>query len=96
MSSRFSKSYFSNRAFHRYADILSGKLQQKLAAVEKIGATRKAIKDKIETFKKDKLNLMPLTRKITEQTRILQVEVRKLRNDCVDASINFAKLLFSD
>lgn len=59
----------------KYADILADKIQQKLVAVEKSQATRKVLKEKIETFKKDKLTILPLVPKLTEQTKILQVEV---------------------
>lgn len=67
----FSKSFY----FHRFADILAGKLQQKVTAVEKIVATKKLMKEKIETFKQDKIKIPPLITKLTEQTKVLQNEV---------------------
>lgn len=62
----------------RYADILAEKIQQKLTAVEKIVATRKVLKEKIENFKRDKVQIMPLVGKITEQSKTLQTEVRNI------------------
>lgn len=54
---------------------MAGKLQQKVTAVEKIEATRKLLKEKIETFKKDQISIQPLVGKLTEQTKVLQNEV---------------------
>lgn len=59
----------------RYADILAGKLQQKVTAVQKIEATRKLLKEKIEQFQKEKLSIQPLVGKLTEQTKMLQSKV---------------------
>lgn len=59
----------------RYADILAGKLQQKVSAVQKIEATRKLLKEKIEQFKTEKATIQPLVGKLTEQTKILQSKV---------------------
>lgn len=59
----------------RYADILAGKLQQKVAAVEKVQITRKLLKEKIEQFKGEKENIQPLVGKITEHTKSLQDKV---------------------
>lgn len=67
--------FLSNPIFIRYADILAGKLQQKVAAVEKIQITRKLLKEKIEQFKSDRENIKPLVGKITEQTKSLQDKV---------------------
>lgn len=64
-------SYF----YFRYADILAGKLQQKVTSVEKMQATRKLLKEKIETFKADKATLQPLIGKLTDQTKFLQDDV---------------------
>lgn len=60
---------------NRYADILAGKLQQKVSAVEKIIATRRLLKEKIEQFKKEKAIMQPLVGKLTEQTKTLQSKV---------------------
>lgn len=38
-------------------------------------ATRKLLKEKIETFKTDKTNLQPMIGKITDQIKFLQVDV---------------------
>lgn len=59
----------------RYADILAGKIQQKVAAVRKIDATRKLLKEKIEQFKMEKASIQPLVGKLTEQTKTLQSKV---------------------
>lgn len=61
----------------RYADILAGKLQQKVTAVQKIEATRKLLKEKIEQFKQEKASIQPLVGKLTDQTKMLQSRVRK-------------------
>lgn len=57
---------------------MAGKLQQKVTAVEKIAATKKLLKEKIETFKQDKIKIPPLIAKLTEQTKLLQNEVSPL------------------
>ena len=59
----------------KYADILAGKLQQKLTGIEKLRATRQLLKMKIEVFREDKVKLQPLVGKLTEQTKVLQREV---------------------
>lgn len=46
-----------------------------MTAVEKIVATKKLLKEKIETFKSDKVKVPPLIAKLTEQTKSLQMEV---------------------
>lgn len=61
--------------FIRYADILAGKLQQKVSAVEKIQLTRKLLKEKIEQFLTEKSSIQPLVGKLTEQTKQLQDKV---------------------
>lgn len=64
-----------NLCTFRYADILAGKLQQKVTSVEKMQATRKLLKEKIENFKVDKSNLQPLICKLTDQAKFLQDDV---------------------
>lgn len=60
---------------HRYADILIGKLQQKVTAIDKLQATRKILREKIEQFKRDKQAIQPLIGKLTDQTIQLQEKV---------------------
>lgn len=62
-------------SFFRYADILAGKIQQKVIAVQKIETTRKLLKNKIEQFKSEKASIQPLVGKLTEQTKMLQSKV---------------------
>lgn len=71
----------------RYADILAGKLQQKVSAVEKIIATRRLLKEKIEQFKQEKAIMQPLVGKLTEQTKMLQSKVSRTK-------FNSPKMLF--
>lgn len=68
----------------RYADILAGKIHQKLAAVRKIDATRKFLKEKIEQFKKEKASIQPLVGKLNEQTKMLQSKVNECESDEID------------
>lgn len=63
----------------RYADILAGKLQQKVTAVQKIEATRKLLKEKTEQFKREKATIQPLVGKLTEQTKMLQSKVSRFK-----------------
>lgn len=72
----------------RYADILAGKLQQKVTAVEKIVATKKLLKEKIETFKYDKIKVSPLIAKLTGQTKALQNEVSDRNTIFISIAIN--------
>lgn len=67
--------FFKCNTFNRYADILAGKLQQKVTSVRKIEATRKLLKEKIEQFKSEKASIQPLVGKLTEQTKMLQDKV---------------------
>lgn len=59
----------------RYADILAGKLQQKVIAIEKIRAARKTLRAKMEQFKQEKASIEPLIQKLTDQTIQLQEKV---------------------
>lgn len=59
----------------RYADILAGKLQSKVTAIQKIETTRKLLKEKIEKFKNEKVSIQPLVGQLTEQTKMLQSKV---------------------
>lgn len=79
----------------RYADILADKIQQKLTAVEKIVATRKVLREKIENFKKDKIQMMPLVGKITEQSKSLQTEVSDKKTPQIDCIYLIFMYLFS-
>lgn len=46
-----------------------------MTSVEKMQATRKLLKEKIEIFKADKATLQPLIGKLTDQTKFLQDDV---------------------
>lgn len=74
----------------RYADILAGKLQQKVTSVEKMQLTRKLLKEKIEAFKVDKLNLQPLIGKLTDQAKFLQDDVSQtcFASNCFPFQLN--------
>lgn len=74
---------------------MAGKIQQKVAAVEKIHITRKLLKQKIEQFKMEKENIQPLVGKITEQTKSLQDKVRQHIRLCDKSRNNWTESKFT-
>lgn len=77
----------------RYADILAGKLQSKVTAVQKIETTRQLLKSKIEQFKTEKASIQPLVGKLTEQTKMLQSKVNYWIRSHVTLQVAFLTII---
>ncbi|CAD7076802.1 unnamed protein product [Hermetia illucens] len=61
----------------KYADLLSSKLKQKLAAVEKTKTTCQVLKAKSEELNEEKVKTKPVLDKMIEQTKVLEKQIEK-------------------
>lgn len=62
----------------KYVDILTNKLNQKLAAIAKLQKMQELLKEKAIVLKKEAVEIQPSLKKLIEQTKVLEVDVRFL------------------
>lgn len=60
----------------KYVDILAGKLQHKLLAVDKIKISVKVCQEKSVNYKKEAVALKPILDRVIDQTKILQEQIQ--------------------
>lgn len=60
----------------KYVDILAGKLQHKLLAVDKIKISVRVCQEKTVNYKKDSVALKPVLDRVIDQTKILQEQIQ--------------------
>ncbi|XP_055642719.1 CDK5RAP3-like protein isoform X2 [Toxorhynchites rutilus septentrionalis] len=61
----------------KYVDILTSKLKQKLAAVDKLKSTQQSLKEKAENFRQQGVSLKPTLANVIEQTKVLQGQIEE-------------------
>ena len=61
----------------KYVDIITGKMMQKLVAIDKMKDTRVVLKDKAESLREQAIQLRPTLTRVIEQTKILQSQIEK-------------------